>query len=155
VFFRTFLPDTVLAKTDRASMAFGLEARVPFLGNEMLEFSARLPFRFKYQKGCKKYLPRKLLASKLATGSRSSSLAEELSKRPKQGFSIPLREWLRGDLKYLLDEYLNHPRVAREGVFVPQLVDRIVSEHLQRHANHSHLLWSLVVFQMWKERYLS
>ena len=145
VFLRSFLPDTVLAKTDRASMAYGLEARVPFLDDELVGFSARLPFSLKYKRGIKKYILRKLLTRKLPPA---------ISQRSKQGFSIPLREWLRGELRYLLDDYLEEGRLRREGYFEPSAVRRLVREHLDRRANHSHLLWSIVSFQLWKEAYL-
>lgn len=146
VFLRTFLIDTVLAKTDRAGMAYGLEARVPFLDDELVAFSARLPFEYKLRRGQSKYLLRKLLEKKLPG---------EHSKRKKQGFSIPLRDWLRGELKPLLLETLETSRLARDGIFNPQEVKRLVDEHLSDRANHSHLLFSLISFQLWKERYLA
>ncbi len=145
VFLRTFLPDTVLAKTDRAGMAFGLEARVPFLDDEMVAFAARVPFALKYRDGTKKYLLRQLLGRKLPG---------PISARSKQGFSIPIRDWLRGELTYLLRDHLDEGRLRREGYFSPRAVRGLVDEHLARRANHSHLLWSLISFQMWKERHL-
>lgn len=150
LFVRTFLVDTVLAKTDRASMAYGLEARVPLLDDAMVRFSAELPFKHKLRGRSSKHLLRKLLESKLSARGLSTSL----SRRPKQGFSIPLKDWLKGELKYLLDEYLHPSRLEREGVFDSRRVHGLVREHLRYHANHSHVLWSLVSFQMWKERYL-
>lgn len=153
-FVRSFLVDTVLAKTDRATMAFGLEGRVPFLDDEMADFSARLPFRHKVRGSMgrhgSKYLLRRLLERKLS----EKGLSSALSRRPKQGFSIPLRDWLRHDLRYLLQEYLNDKRLARDGIFAPTPVSALVREHIRGYANHSHLLWSLISFQMWKERYL-
>jgi len=152
VFIRTFLVDTVLAKTDRAGMAFGLEARVPFLDDEMGEFSARLSFSHKqrsFPPMTSKYLLRQLLKRKL----RERGLDESLSRRPKQGFSIPMRDWLRGELKYLLDEYLNVARIRREGIFNPARIHVLVKSHVDCRANHSHLLWSLLSFQMWRERW--
>jgi asparagine synthase (glutamine-hydrolysing) len=67
---------------------------------------------------------------------------------------IPLRDWLRRELRYLLDEYLNAHRIRREGLFSAPEVTSLVRQHVDNRANHSHLLWSLVSFQMWKERYL-
>ena len=150
VFLRTFLVDTVLAKTDRAGMAFGLEARVPFLDHELVEFSTRVPQQFKLRNGQSKYLLRKLLAKKMQA--RNGKI--DLSRRKKQGFSIPMRDWLRGDLKYLLDQYLEPEKIKREGIFSAPNVERLVQEHLSNRANHSHLLWSLINFQLWRERYL-
>ncbi len=144
IFMRTFLVDTVLAKTDRASMAFGLEARVPFLDNEMAEFSRRLPFHYKYKNGVKKYILRSLLRKQFPSS---------IHARRKQGFSMPLRDWLRGELKYLLDEYLNETRLKKEGIFHSKQVQELIKQHVGGYGNHSHLLWSLISFQLWKENY--
>ena len=146
VFIRTFLTDTVLTKTDRTGMAFGLEARVPFLDDEMKAFSERLPFEWKHRNGVSKYLLRKLVKQKLP---------ESISARKKQGFSIPLRDWFRTDLKYLLDEYLHSERLRRQGIFNPKAVAELVRSHRDQRANHSHLLFSLVMYQMWHERYIA
>lgn len=144
VFVRTFLVDTVLAKADRAGMAYGLEVRVPFLDNEMAEFSSRVPFHLKYHKGVNKVLLRRSLEKKMP---------KMITARKKQGFSIPLREWLRGGMKPLLDLYLNESRLKREGVFAPARIKELVNEHMEERANHSHLLWALLCFQLWKEKY--
>jgi asparagine synthase (glutamine-hydrolysing) len=148
-FVRTFLVDTVLAKTDRAGMAFGLEARVPFLDDEMTAFSSRLPLSANFRGGSGKRLLRDLLARKL----EEKGLSTAISARPKQGFSIPLKSWLRGELRYLLDEYLGVERLKKEGHFNATGVASLVSEHLSGRANHSHLLWSLISFELWLERY--
>ncbi len=144
VFVRTFLVDTVLAKSDRAGMAFGLELRVPFLDDEMAAFSETLPFEYKYRKGAKKYLLRRLTAK---------CLPNSIANRKKQGFSIPIRDWMRNDLKWLVDEYLNQERLRAEGLFDPVQVCRIVDEYMNHRANHYHLIWSLIMFQLWKEHY--
>lgn len=146
VFMKTFLTDTVLAKTDRASMAYGIEARVPFLDNEMVDFSKALPFNLKYRNFQKKALLRRVLGK---------HLPHSISNRKKQGFSIPLRTWSKTDLKYLLDEYLNKDRLSQEGVFVPEQIQVLIREHLENRANHSHLLWTLLSFQLWKQKFLS
>jgi asparagine synthase (glutamine-hydrolysing) len=142
---QTFMIDTVLAKTDRATMAFGVEGRVPFLDNKMLDLAAKLPFSMKYNSGVKKYILRKLLLKKMSP---------KFVMRPKQGFSIPMEQWLRTDLKFLLDDYLGIDRLKKDGLLVPGEVQALVQQHLAKKANHSHLLWSLITYQMWKERYL-
>lgn len=155
VFLKTFLTDTVLAKTDRAGMAFGLEARVPFLDDELVAFSARVPFAQKFKGAQGKLLLRKLLLRKLLERKLAGrGPAQMLVRRKKQGFTIPLRDWLRGELRFLLDENLSEQRLKREGIFNAHAVAALVREHRRGFANHSHLLWSLVSFQMWKERYL-
>ena len=143
LFQSTFLPDTVLQKTDRASMAFGLEARVPFLDNDLFDFSRNLNPGLKYKNGIKKYLLRKLLAKKLPP---------IIANRKKQGFSIPMRQWIKTDLKYLLDIYLDQT-LKSDPYLNPVEIKKLVYEHLQNRANHNHLLWSLIVYQMWKEHY--
>ena len=142
---KTFMVDTVLTKTDRASMTYGLEARVPFLNRNMLELASQIPFHLKYKKGVKKYLLRELLRKKFPPS---------IYARKKQGFGVPLAMWLRGELRYLLDEYLGEDRLRREGILYPQAVRNLVKAHLDGKANHSHLLWSLISFQLWKEKYL-
>ena len=144
LFLRTFLPDTVLAKGDRASMAFGLETRVPFLDDELVAFAARLPFDLKWRAGRSKYLLRRLLAEKIPG---------TLANRRKQGFSIPMRDWLRGELRPWMERHLEPTLLERGGIFRGAEVARLMSEHTSGRANHSHLLYSLITFQMWKERY--
>ncbi|MBK9295064.1 MAG: asparagine synthase (glutamine-hydrolyzing) [Oligoflexia bacterium] len=145
IFIKTFLVDTVLQKADRSSMAFSLEARVPFLDNEMVDFATSLPFELKFKASKSKYLLRRLMAKKVSS---------ELANRKKQGFAIPIKEWLRGDLKKYINEYLDYDRIKREGHFNPNAVHKVVNAHLKNYANYSHLIWSLLSFQMWQERYL-
>lgn len=142
---RTYLVDDILAKVDRASMAYSLEARVPLLDHRIVEFAARLPMEFKVRGGGTKYLLRKVLYSRVP---------RELIDRPKMGFGIPLNRWLRNELRPLLDEYLNEERVGREGFLRPEGVSRVVQEHLSGRRDHQYRLWALLVFAMWRERYL-
>ncbi len=142
---RTYLVDDILTKVDRASMAYSLEARVPLLDHRIVAFAARLPLRYKVRGGETKYLLRKVL---------HPLVPRPLLDRPKMGFGIPLSPWLRRELRPLLDEYLGVERVAREGFLRPEGVARIVAEHLSGRLNHQYRLWSLLVFGMWRERYL-
>ncbi len=145
VFLRTFLTDTVLAKSDRTSMAYGLEVRVPFLDNEIVNFSSRVPFYLKFRWGQSKVLLRQSLGN---------SVPYSISYRKKQGFSIPLKHWLRGGMKKILLEFLDPNRLKKEGILDPLKVQSLVQEHLNGQANHSHLLWSLLCFEIWKEKTL-
>lgn len=144
LFIDTFLVDTVNQKSDRASMAFGLELRVPFLDDEMVALSHKIPTHFKYYKGVKKHLLRELLQQKIPG---------HLAHRPKQGFSIPMRDWLRKDLVYLLKDYLSEERLAKDPYLSSTEVNSLVNQHLSGKFNHSHLLWSLIVLQLWRERF--
>ncbi|HEX9190835.1 MAG TPA: asparagine synthase (glutamine-hydrolyzing) [Candidatus Deferrimicrobiaceae bacterium] len=141
---RTYLPDDILAKVDRASMAYSLEARVPLLDHRIVEFAARLPMEQKVRRGVAKHLLRKIL---------HRHVPRELLDRPKMGFGIPVNQWLRRELRPLLDEYLGVDRVRREGFLRPEGVGRIVREHLSGHRDHQYRLWALLVLAMWVERH--
>jgi len=143
---RTYLVDDILAKVDRASMAWSLEARVPLLDHRIVEFAARLPMSLKVRGRETKYPLRKLLYR---------HVPKELIDRPKMGFGIPVNRWLRYELRPLLAEYLNGERVRREGFLRPEGVDRVVREHLSGRRDHQYRLWALLMFAMWRERYLS
>ncbi|MGB7972111.1 MAG: asparagine synthase (glutamine-hydrolyzing) [Candidatus Deferrimicrobiaceae bacterium] len=142
---RTYLVDDILAKVDRASMAYSLEARVPLLDHRVVEFAARLPMEYKVRGGETKFPLRKVLYR---------HVPKELIDRPKMGFGIPVNRWLRNELRPLLDEYLDGGRVRREGFLRPEGVDRVVREHLSGRRDHQYRLWALLVFAMWRERYL-
>jgi asparagine synthase (glutamine-hydrolysing) len=141
---RTYLVDDILAKVDRASMAYSLEARVPLLDHRIVEFAARLPTEFKVRGGVTKYLLRKILYR---------HVPRELIERPKMGFGIPVNRWLRNELRPLLAEYLDGERVRREGFLRPDGVQKVVREHLSGRRDHQYRLWALLVFAMWVERY--
>ena len=101
--------------------------------------------RFKVRGGETKYLLRKVLYP---------LVPRPLLDRPKMGFGIPLSRWLRRELRPLLDEYLGADRIRREGFLRPEGVGRVVAEHLSGRLNNQYRLWSLLVFAMWRERYL-
>lgn len=143
---RTYLVDDILAKVDRASMAYSLEARVPLLDHRVVEFAARLPTSLKVRDGISKYLLRQALYR---------HVPKVLIDRPKMGFGIPVNRWLRNELRPLLDEYLNGERVRREGFLRPEGVARVVREHLSGRRDHQYRLWALLIFAMWRERYLA
>jgi len=111
----------------------------------VVEFSAALPESFKYRNGTGKYLLKKLLAK---------YLPPELFERPKMGFGIPIDLWLRLELKELLLDYLSAERLDREGLFNSTLVEKKIKEHLSGRTNHQYRLWSLLMWQMWRERWL-
>jgi asparagine synthase (glutamine-hydrolysing) len=141
----TYLPDAMLTKVDRASMAVSLEVRVPLLDHRVVEFSARLPEHLKYRHGTGKYLLKKVLAR---------YVPRELFERPKMGFGVPLDQWLRADLKELMLDYLSPARLKREGRFDADIVARTVKEQLNGSGSHHHRLWALLMWQMWHERWM-
>ena len=81
-------------------------------------------------------------------------LPQEILNKPKEGFSIPLKHWLRGELRPLMSDLLSADTVRRRGYFAPECVTRWVSEHLEKRANHSHRLWALMVFELWHRQVL-
>ncbi len=143
---QTYLSDCMLTKVDRASMANGLEVRVPLLDHRVVEFSARLPAHFKLRNGRGKYLLKKVLGKYIPT---------ELFERPKMGLGIPIARWLRGPLKPLLLDYLSHDRLKKEGLFNQFFIDQIIEEHLSGQYNHQHRLWAVLMWQMWREKWAS
>ena len=142
----TYLPDAMMTKADRASMAVSLEVRVPLLDHRVVEYTSRLPDSLKYRNGTGKYLLKKLLARYVPT---------ELFERPKMGFGVPIDRWFRSELKDLLLDYLSPERLKREGLFDQMFVEEKIKEHLSGQANHQYRLWSLLMWEMWRERWLA
>ena len=141
---RSYMVDNCLVKVDRMSMACSLEARVPFLDHELVELAFRVPARLKVSGGETKALLKRVAAR---------HVPRECVYRPKEGFSIPIKHWLKSELRPLLEELLADERIAADGVFAPAAVRRLKHEHLSGRANHSHVLWSLMVFQDWRRRW--
>jgi len=136
--FKTYLPDDILAKVDRASMAVGLEAREPFLDQNIIEYAAGMHAKDKNQlkKILYKYVPKKLV------------------DRPKQGFGIPVHEWLKEDLKPILMDYLSPSKLKRGGIFNEASVKRNLDEYLGGKTEAGRKIWVLLSFQMWHERWM-
>ena len=141
---RSYLSDNCLVKTDRMSMACSLEARAPLLDPELVELAFRVPSRLKVHRGETKILLKRVAAR---------HVPKDCVYRAKQGFSIPIKQWLGTAFRPLMEELLAPARLGAEGLFRPQTVLRLKQEHLDGRANHSHLLWSLLVFQDWRRRW--
>jgi len=141
----TYLPDAMLTKVDRASMANSLEIRVPLLDHRVVEYTSQLPETVKYRNGTGKYILKQLLAR---------YVPRKLFNRPKMGFAVPIDHWLRTDLKPLLLDYLSPIRLRREGLLNYALVEKKIGEHLSGKVNHQYRLWSLLMWEMWRERWL-
>jgi len=141
----TYLPDDILAKVDRASMACGLEVRAPFLDAGLVDFVESLPPSYKYGKGQTKRLLKR---------AASGRLPASIPGRAKKGFGIPVARWLRGPLSPLIDRLLSPERLARQGIFRPDEVARRVGEHRAGVRDHRKPLWTLLMFQLWHETWL-
>lgn len=140
-----YLPDDILVKVDRATMAVSLEGRDPFLDHKIIEWTSRLPVEFKWRNGVSKYLLRKVLYK---------YIPKELVERPKQGFGVPIYEWFKGELKSFYLEYLNPEKIKREGLFNYKEVARLLEDYLMERGVNHNKLWLLLVFQLWKERWM-
>jgi asparagine synthase (glutamine-hydrolysing) len=142
----TYLPENILAKVDRASMAVSLESRVPFLDHRLVEFAWQLPLEAKIHAGQGKRLLRQIF---------TRYLPGELAERPKQGFAIPLSEWLRGPLRDWAEALLDERRLVAEGFLHAAPIRRKWQEHLSGSRNWGNLIWNVLMFQAWHERWAS
>lgn len=141
---KSYLCDNILTKVDRMSMAVSLEARVPFLDRQLVELAFRIPSQYKISDGKTKVLLKTLAAQRVPA---------QCVYRPKQGFSIPLKQWLKTQFRPILEDYLQPDVIKEQGLFEPNTIEQLKREHFANNANHSHLLWSLIVFQAWYKRW--
>ena len=141
---RYYLPDDILYKVDRISMAHSLEVRPPFLDQRIVDFAASLPERFKLRGSQSKYVLRRLMKDKLP---------HTVLRRPKIGFDVPIHEWLRGVLRPLLLDTLSQEAVLATGLFHWPAVKQQISAHLERRANLGYHLWGLMVLLIWMKRW--
>jgi asparagine synthase (glutamine-hydrolysing) len=143
--FETYLPEDILTKVDRMSMAHSLESRVPLLDLDVVTLMASFPADLKIRGHERKRLFRRVAARVLPV--------EALTRR-KQGFAVPVGAWFRGQLRGLCIEMLQSQRARERGYFVRRYVDRLIDEHLSGARQHSLRLWQLLVFELWHQRYL-
>jgi asparagine synthase (glutamine-hydrolysing) len=141
-----YLPDDILVKVDRASMAVSLEARAPFLDHELIEFSWSLPRQWKVSPAGGKLILRDLL---------HRLVPRTLVDRPKTGFGIPLADWLREDLKGWMCDLVNRDAIEQHGLFRWAPIERAMNEHFSGRRNMAYLLWTVVMFQAWHDRFKS
>ena len=141
---RTFLADDVLAKVDRASMAVGLEVRVPLLDHRVVAWSRRAPTELLFEEGRGKAPLRKLARR---------DLPRRIAGRPKMGFTMPLDSWLRGELRDLLHRYLGGGSGSLTGAYDAAYVRDLIRDHLSGRRNNHERLWNLLVYAMWEEKW--
>ena len=139
-----FLPDDILVKTDRMSMAHALEVRPPFLDHRIVEFAATLPTSFKIRGSCQKVLLKKLMKDKLPSS---------IVGRGKVGFDIPAHEWLRGCLRAMLVETVTAGALDHKGLFRPSVLQAYLNLHLERRANLGYHLWGLMILFLWMKKW--
>lgn len=143
---KTYLPGDILTKVDRMSMASSLEARVPILDHVFLEWVTGLAPQSKLRGRDQKYLLKKL-AERLG-------VPKEVLHRPKQGFALPLRHWMRNELKELIITALTERRTMQRGYFNPEGVRRILDEHFEGRRDHSPRIWRLLMLELWHRNFL-
>ena len=141
---KTYLPDDILTKVDRASMAVSLEVRVPLLDHRVVEFAWRLPKQMKLKGASTKRLLRRILYR---------HVPRELVDRPKAGFAVPLDQWLRGPLRDWAESLLDETRLKREGVLNPRPIRHAWTNHLAGRGNEGQAIWGVLMFQSWRERW--
>jgi asparagine synthase (glutamine-hydrolysing) len=136
----TYLPGDLLTKVDRASMAVSLEVRVPFLDPDLFQFAWGLSNDHRFRNGQGKWVLRELLRR---------SLPDHLIDRPKMGFGVPVGQWLRGPLRSWADELLDPALVKEQGYLDDGEIHVLWAQHIEGQADHTDLLWSLLMFQAW------
>jgi asparagine synthase (glutamine-hydrolysing) len=142
---KSYLCDNCLVKVDRMSMAVSLESRVPLLDKELVELAFQVPANLKVSNGKTKVLLKKIAAR---------HVPQKCVYRPKEGFSIPIKNWLNFELRPAMEELLNIKQIEKQGLFQAVQIKRLKQEHLAGIANHSHIIWPLMVFQAWCKRWL-
>ena len=126
-------------------MATSLEARVPLLDYKMVEFAFSLPPALKLSGNTTKYFFKNAM---------KGILPDEIINRQKEGFSIPIKNWLKTDLKGLMSDYLSEEKIKDAGFFNYKYVKKMMDDHLGNRQNHAHRLWSLILFNIWREKFL-
>ncbi len=142
---RTYMMDGVLVKVDRASMFNSLETRAPLLDHHLVEFTNRLPFECKLHGLTTKYILKKIMEGRLP---------QHILYRKKKGFGIPLGRWLRNELKDLCNDVLSADSIKKVGLFNPEYVEKLKREHFEGIRDHRKKLWTLMVFEMWRRKFI-
>ncbi|TKB75442.1 MAG: asparagine synthetase B, partial [Nitrospira sp.] len=140
----TYLPDDLLVKVDRATMAHSLEGRSPLLDHRLMEFAATLPVELKIKNGISKYLMKRAMRG---------VLPDDVLDRPKMGFGVPVDEWFRGECRDYLRDILLSPQALGRGYFKPEAVRTVVEAHQRQEGNYGYRLYALLMLELWHREY--
>ena len=143
--YKTYMADDILAKVDKATMSCGLEGREPFLDHRLIDFVAQLPADLKYRDGNKKYLLKQIT---------HKYIPPNLLDRPKKGFSIPVFDWLKGDLKDYIFEYINEEELSKHGYINIREALKVRDSFLAGKSGNEIQVWLILMFQMWWRRWM-
>ncbi len=143
--YQTYLVDDILQKVDRSTMSVSLEGREPFLDHRVIEWAAQLPDNYKYHEGVKKYILKEIV---------HQYLPKEMMERPKMGFAIPIGEWLKNELRDLVEYYLSEERIKEQKLFNPEYVSSILRDFFHGKKEYETKIWYLLMFQMWYEQWM-
>tara|TARA_Y100000031_G_scaffold157149_1_gene216775 strand:+ start:5170 stop:7032 length:1863 start_codon:yes stop_codon:yes gene_type:complete len=145
LYLKQYLTDDILVKADRASMFASLEVRAPFLDYRLVEFVNSLPYHLKLKGWTTKYILKQVMKGKLP---------DNIINRPKKGFGIPVAKWIRKELKGLALELLEESKIKKQGIFNYPYIKQLLNEHFSGHRDNRKLIWTLMIFQMWQEKWM-
>jgi asparagine synthase (glutamine-hydrolysing) len=146
LYCKFYLQDDILVKVDRASMACGLEARAPFLDYTFVDFTTSIPPSLKLKRLATKYILKQAMKEKLPP---------DILARGKKGFGIPVAKWFRSELRTLLQDTLSQDRIKRQGLFDEHTISKLVNDHIRGTKDNRKQLWTLFMFQLWFEKYMT
>ncbi|MEO6868844.1 MAG: asparagine synthase (glutamine-hydrolyzing) [Ginsengibacter sp.] len=144
--YQTYLPDDILQKVDRATMSVSLEGREPFLDQHIIEWAARLPMDYKYQKGNKKRIVKDIV---------HKYLPKEMMDRPKAGFGIPVADWLNNELRSFVEQFFSESFIRDQGIFHFYQIEKIKASFYSGRKEKAEIIWYLLMFQMWYNKWMN
>ena len=143
--YKMYMQNDILTKVDRATMSVSLEGREPFLDHRVIEFAAQLPYTFKLG-----YTSKMILKDVVY-----KYIPKEMMDRPKSGFEIPVSQWLKGDLSYLIENYMNKTSLEKTGVFNTDYVIELKNDFFNDKLKDPFIIWKILQFQMWHEKWMN
>ncbi len=143
IYFKVYMSDDELVKISKSLSFFGMELYEPFLDKDVVEFLAKVPVSIKQKRGIEKYILKEIV---------HKYIPKEIINRPKKGFSVPLYKWLRKDLSFYVNLYLQKERIERENIFDFREIDRIKNGFFEGKNEYTKRIWLLLIFEMWYEK---